>query len=631
MDSLFIFSIIFFIFSLITSKYKQKKRFRIVLDLLLMIVFTTVSIAYYISNYFTGKGINESVITTLTLGLDGAGYEEYFNLIFISFFTFLILFIMAFFYYRHLNKTVLPNPNKIKFFLHNSFLILAFTINPFFKDIYNMYNIYNTKQSDEFYRYYHTPALNKKDDFKQKNIVYIYAESLEKSYFNKNIFPNLTPKLSSLIEKNAIEFTNINQVYGTWFTIAGIVSSQCGIPLFTTSHGNSMQGIDKFYPKAVCLGDILKQDGYFLSFVQGARLNFGGKNKFFTTHQFDRLQGFDEYIDTLGDSSYQHGWGLYDDITVDNIYNEFIELSKKEDKFALFALTLDTHHPDGHLSKSCQDDLYGDGSNSILNTVKCSDELISNLIKQIQSSPYADNTLILLSSDHLAMRNTASEFLDTIDNRRGLFVVFDPSNKSYKEINKNGTMFDVASTLLGFVGIDTDLGFGRDLSIKNSIFDDFDDFDQAIPQFRDNILEFWSFPKLPKTLKLDFANNKIYIGKNLYSFPILIKVNQDNSIEPMFEFDGYIPLFTEFAHNMQENQKFIWIDRCERLNTIFEDSFKSEYCIAQGIYNKSLFIDTLKTDSFDIIRFDSIKSSNNSIYQNIISNAEKLINKEVVK
>ncbi|NLO17764.1 MAG: phosphatidylglycerol--membrane-oligosaccharide glycerophosphotransferase, partial [Arcobacter butzleri] len=100
MDSLFIFSIIFFIFSLITSKYKQKKRFRIVLDLLLMIVFTTVSIAYYISNYFTGKGINESVITTLTLGLDGAGYEEYFNLIFISFFTFLILFIMAFFYYR---------------------------------------------------------------------------------------------------------------------------------------------------------------------------------------------------------------------------------------------------------------------------------------------------------------------------------------------------------------------------------------------------------------------------------------------------------------------------------------------------------------------------------------------------
>ena len=229
------------------------------------------------------------------------------------------------------------------------------------------------------------------------------------------------------------------------------------------------------------------------------------------------------------------------------------------------------------------------------------------------------------------MRNTASEFLDTIDNRRGLFVVFDPSNKSYKEINKNGTMFDVASTLLGFVGIDTDLGFGRDLSIKNSIFDDFDDFDQAIPQFRDNILEFWSFPKLPKTLKLDFANNKIYIGNNLYSFPILIKVNQDNSIEPMFEFDGYIPLFTEFTHNMQENQKFIWIDRCERLNTIFENSFKSEYCIAQGIYNKSLFIDTLKTDSFDIIRFDSIKSSNNSIYQNIISNAEKLINKEVVK
>ena len=77
------------------------------------------------------------------------------------------------------------------------------------------------------------------------------------------------------------------------------------------------------------------------------------------------------------------GWGLYDDSLFDLAYNNFVELSKKRNKFAMFLLTLDTHHPNGHPSKSCENISYGDGSNPMLNSVACSDYLIAGFIEKI--------------------------------------------------------------------------------------------------------------------------------------------------------------------------------------------------------------------------------------------------------
>ncbi len=629
MNTILILSVILFILSIATAKYKQKNRFRIILDITLLIIFTIVTIIYIGANYFTGNGLNESVLATISLGLEGAGFKEYLPLIFLSLFAFVILFIIAFFYYKHLHKVNQPNPNKIKFFLHNGFLILAFMSHPFFKDINKMYEIINTQQSDDFYDYYEIANPIKIEGIKQKNIVYIYAESLERTYFDEIMFPDLMPNLSSIIKSNGIEFTNIKQVYGTWFTIAGIVSSQCGVPLFTTSHGNSMRGIEKFYPKAICLGDVLKKDGYYLSYVQGARLSFGGKNKFFTTHQFDKLQGYDEFVESLDDTEYQHGWGLYDDITLQRAYEEFESLAQSKDKFALFLLTLDTHHPNGHLSQSCYDNLYLDGSNEILNTAKCSDMLISDFITKIQNSPYAKDTLIVLSSDHLAMRNTASEILDDAFERSNLFVVLDPSNTQYKEIATTGTMFDIASTVLSFIGIHTDLGLGRNLVIKESIYGVFEDFDKQLQQWREYILDFWSFPKLSSFFDINFDNKLIKLSRSDYSFPILIKVNEDNEIQPFFEFDGYVHLYEEFAW-MQNGEKFLWIDRCETMNFIFNQTFANEYCLAQGLIGSNFNIEPIEDKKrYDIINFSKNKLLNSEIYNYGYEKIDELRNNKI--
>ena len=51
-----------------------------------------------------------------------------------------------------------------------------------------------------------------------------------------------------------IEFTNMNHTVGDEYTLAGMVASQCGTPLFAPYHGNNMSGVDKFYQMLNVLG-----------------------------------------------------------------------------------------------------------------------------------------------------------------------------------------------------------------------------------------------------------------------------------------------------------------------------------------------------------------------------------------
>ena len=109
-----------------------------------------------------------------------------------------------------------------------------------------------------------------------RNIVWIYGESLERTYLDPQVFPDLMPHLSRLAEQ-AADFRGIASPEGSGWTIAGLVSSMCGVPL-TTARGdeNAMGRMGRFLPGAYCLGDYLKQQGYRLHFSGGADAAFAG-------------------------------------------------------------------------------------------------------------------------------------------------------------------------------------------------------------------------------------------------------------------------------------------------------------------------------------------------------------------
>lgn len=275
---IFAISLLFLTLAILSMNYKEKNSFRILIESFLIFLFGVFSLLYLISDYFTGEGINSVVISTLKLGVLDAGFQEYLLLILVGIFAFIFLFVFAFFYHKRLKNISISKPQRLKGFIHNGFFILAFLANPFFHNIYNIYIELNTKQSNDFYDYYKKPSALQPNQ-NDKNILIVYMESFEKTYFDDSLFPNLTPNLKTIIEKNGIDFTNIIQVKGSQYTIGGLTSTLCGIPLVAPCNANSMDSIEKFYPKAICMGDILDKNGYTLNYMQGASIKFAAKDK----------------------------------------------------------------------------------------------------------------------------------------------------------------------------------------------------------------------------------------------------------------------------------------------------------------------------------------------------------------
>ena len=106
------------------------------------------------------------------------------------------------------------------------------------------------------------------------------------------------------MESISTTFTQIKEISGTGWTIGGMTASQCGIPLVTPSHGNSMSGMDAFLPDAICLGDLLCKEGYELHYFHNSSIDFAGTGKFYCTHGFQEASGKVKLSKMMHDISY---------------------------------------------------------------------------------------------------------------------------------------------------------------------------------------------------------------------------------------------------------------------------------------------------------------------------------------
>ncbi|MGG7055701.1 sulfatase-like hydrolase/transferase [Nitrosomonas sp. ANs5] len=288
-----------------------------------------------------------------------------------------------------------------------------------------------------------------------KNLVLIYLESLERLYTDEQVFPGLTPNLNQLMQ-SGLMFNNMQQTEGTDWTVAGMTASLCGTPLlYGLGPGSNdiLQG--GFLNQATCLPDILKRAGYHQVYMGGAPTEFGGKGTLLSKHGFDQVKGKNQLIPLLTDPSYLSGWGLYDDSLFDLAAQEFERLATLQKPFNLTLLTLDTHHPSGHPSASCPRYLPID--NSILHAVHCTDHLVARFLERIAQHPAWENTVVVLLSDHLAMRNDAQPLYPSDYDRQLLFLALNTPVKS--SVADNGTHMDVAPTVLDLLEVQHSAAF----------------------------------------------------------------------------------------------------------------------------------------------------------------------------
>lgn len=550
---------------------------------------------FLVSDYFTGKGIDASVIYHLEYGLGGAGFGEYILIIALSISFIILGLAISYAVYRKTGKDLNSKQLKIKNYVSYLCISAAILSNPASIDILMLAN---TGTNHSFFKYYKKPHIAKRPENK-RNFVYIYAESLERTYFDESIFPGLIKGLRDF-ESSSTYFTNISDAANTNWTVGGITASQCGIPLFSPAHGNSMSGMDSFLAGATCLGDLLKEEGYQFSYLGGAPLDFAGKGKLFSTHGFDDVRGLYELNHLLPDKSYKTGWGLYDDSLFDIAFKSFNKLSSSGKPFGLFMLTLDTHHPDGHPSKSCKGILYKDGSNPILNAVACSDYLISRFAKEIRQSPYGDNTEIIIASDHLGMRNTAFDLLKKGD-RKNLFMAIGPEGKGAKKISKKGTNLDIAPTVLHLLGYEGDVGLGRNLmGNEKSLISQLDNLDNALRGWKSSLISFWDFPRIKKGVTIDPKKRNITIDDRTFKVPILVELNEKLETSIKFEWvaaDWSYRRLVEHVLKLERNTPILWVDNC---STMYKRAEKKGLCVTAGKLGAKPLINSKVDNIMDI-------------------------------
>ncbi len=595
MQSFFWLSLLSFVGALVLLATQKQTKRGLFIGSIIIFLYLILNAIYVVADYFTGEGINDAVIFHLRYGLDGSGFGDYYLVMLLGVGLFIISLMSALAYYHLLKSKHIEHVSKWKQYSAFVLMMTAFVIHPSLSWSYEGilkslgYESPLAKKYN-FSDYYHVPSVEATQE-EHLNVVYIFAESFELTYFDEKIFPSLVQHLRPLHAKG-ISFTNIDQVLGTGWTIAGMTSAICAIPLVTPStneyspQGNSMSKMSTFYSGATCMSDLLHKEGYKMVYRSGSELAFAGVDKLYKTHHFDDVKGIVELKSQLKDKAYQTPWGLYDDTLFDISFNDFIKLSKSKQKFALFLSTMDTHHPYGHVSKSCKAQTYKDGTNSMLNAVACSDELIARFIKQIQESPYGRNTIIVVGSDHLAMHNMAIDDLMK-GKRRDQFMILDPRKTEGISVDKAGTTLDISATLMPLLGYKAPMGLGRDLlSEQNSLMQELPSFDKILSAWQKDIARFWEFPKIESDVNIDTKKQLITLGKTRYNLPILLRLNENLEVSPFFEvkikFFETTKLFG-YLHDFVYNDPFIWVDTCSRIG-VMEDkiSKKSKWCLAYG-------------------------------------------------
>ncbi|MBQ2000805.1 MAG: hypothetical protein IIW83_01100 [Clostridia bacterium] len=128
----------------------------------------------------------------------------------------------------------------------------------------------------------------------KRNLIYIFMESMEASFFSKELGGgldhNTIPELYSLA-KNNINFSESEEVGGSYvvpgatWTMGALLAETAGLPLKVPANtGNDMGYRKNFFPSITTLTDILKENGYNQSFMCGSSISFGGRRPAWLRH-----------------------------------------------------------------------------------------------------------------------------------------------------------------------------------------------------------------------------------------------------------------------------------------------------------------------------------------------------------
>lgn len=317
-------------------------------------------------------------------------------------------------------------------------------------------------ESDLAKRLVSAPTWNKQSP--DADLVVLYLEGLEAAYFDPfYLSDGLAP--FTAIRDDGLRFTGVRQIEATGWSMAGVVATQCGVPLIPNGFRarNNFHGVKDFLGKHRCLGDILKQAGYQLEFLQGGDLDFAGYGTFLRQHGFDKVIGIEHFQANYPKELIEKAridWIVDDQLLFTEALKRHRALLQNSAPYGLFIETITTHGDITYASRECTPDGQARQVSNVPLVLECVGRQLTKLVKSLRDQAGSRPMRLVILSDHLSHSKRIRGDLPVAE-RANTVALIDWQSKESKVVNKEGSMIDVYPTLLDWLELASDTGRTR--------------------------------------------------------------------------------------------------------------------------------------------------------------------------
>lgn len=292
------------------------------------------------------------------------------------------------------------------------------------------------------------------------DLLMIYIEGTDRQFADAANWPGAYDPLHA-IASNGVAFTNVQQITGTGWSLAGVVATQCGVPILPRGllYGTNFERLHQFMPGLTCLGDMLAEHGYDSRYIVGGPLEFGGLDILFRGHGYTEAIGRQELEARLPASEINAaliGWILDDQLLFDESTRLHKAMVSGEKPYALVIETIGPHGNKGLLSRHCAPDGRAGFSADFDRVLRCTIDDTAAFVaaareRHAQQRPDRP-LLVVLLSDHLS--HNALIPRPSADYAGFNTVIFSGApDLAPAENTKPGSMIDVLPTVLQVMGL----------------------------------------------------------------------------------------------------------------------------------------------------------------------------------
>lgn len=356
-----------------------------------------------------------------------------------------------------------------------SILILVVSVNKIIENTDVIEYIENQSHDSSFIADEYVNPKTTKIEFpeEKRNLIYIFLESMETTYYSKEdgglSEKDLIPEISRLSKEN-VNFSDTDTIcgaytlYGTTWTVGAMSAQTAGVPLKLSIDNNALGEYSTFLGGAYSIGEVLQQNGYHNFLLLGSDATFGGRKNLFEQHGNYEIWDFESAM-AENRVTEKIWWGYTDDLLFEIAKEKILDLSKQDEPFNFTMLTADTHFPDGYQCEDCPnkwDEQYKD-------VISCSSKKVGEFIKWIQKQDFYDNTTIVIAGDHLTMQSNFFELEEEQDYQKKVVnVIINPAVEP-ENTNRAYSTMDLYPTTLAALGVNIE---GNRLALGTNLFSD---------------------------------------------------------------------------------------------------------------------------------------------------------------